>query len=158
MAFDFVADFGGDGVQLPVGVADIPARNGEGGNKLKKAHDEPDVDVSPDLDGHESGGIISQQGRSDDNEAVIRHRLGLYHEQTEAVVATYAERGILTRVDGIGIVDEVTERVIRQARVSFFLDWKTAMALDRAGSVPRLQQVHLGQRQKSPFATALSES
>jgi adenylate kinase len=50
--------------------------------------------------------------RNDDTEAVIRHRLDLYHEQTEAVVAKYAERGILTRVDGIGIVDEVTERVI----------------------------------------------
>jgi len=57
-------------------------------------------------------GRAKETGRSDDNEAVIRHRLDLYHEQTEAVVATYAERGILTRVDGIGIVDEVTERVI----------------------------------------------
>jgi hypothetical protein len=37
-----------------------------------------------------------ETGRSDDNEAVIRHRLDLYHEQTEVVVAKYAERGILT--------------------------------------------------------------
>lgn len=57
-------------------------------------------------------GRAKETGRSDDTEAVIRHRLDLYHEQTEAVVAKYAERGILTRVDGIGIVDEVTERVI----------------------------------------------
>ena len=54
-----------------------------------------------------------ETGRSDDNEAVIRHRLDLYHGQTEAVVAKYAERGILTQVDGFGGIDEVTDRVIR---------------------------------------------
>ena len=52
-------------------------------------------------------------GRSDDYEAVIRHRLDLYHGQTEAVVAKYAERGILAQVDGLGKIDDVTERVIR---------------------------------------------
>lgn len=51
-------------------------------------------------------------GRSDDNETVIRHRLDLYREQTETVVATYAERGILARVDGTGRIDEVTDRVM----------------------------------------------
>ncbi|WP_354227233.1 adenylate kinase [Arthrobacter bambusae] len=58
-------------------------------------------------------GRAKETGRSDDNEAVIRHRLDLYHEQTEAVVAKYAGRGILTRVDGIGPIDKVTARVIR---------------------------------------------
>lgn len=57
-------------------------------------------------------GRAKDTGRSDDTEAVIRHRLDLYHEQTEAVVATYAERGLLTRVDGIGGIDEVTNRVL----------------------------------------------
>ena len=57
-------------------------------------------------------GRAKETGRSDDNEAVIRHRLDLYHEQTEPVVAKYAERGILTQVDGIGGIDEVTERVM----------------------------------------------
>jgi adenylate kinase len=54
-----------------------------------------------------------ETGRSDDNEAVIRHRLDLYHEQTETVVARYGERGILTQVDGIGAIDEVTARVMQ---------------------------------------------
>ncbi|MDV8149045.1 adenylate kinase [Arthrobacter sp. B10-11] len=61
---------------------------------------------------HRLLGRARETGSSDDNEAVIRHRLDLYHEQTEAVVAKYAERGILTRVDGIGGVDEVTDRVM----------------------------------------------
>ncbi|MFF1252809.1 adenylate kinase [Pseudarthrobacter sp. NPDC058329] len=51
-------------------------------------------------------------GRSDDNVAVIRHRLNLYHEQTEAVVAKYTEREVLIQVDGIGGIDEVTTRII----------------------------------------------
>ena len=54
-----------------------------------------------------------ETGRSDDNEAVIRHRLDLYHGQTEAVVAKYAERGILAQVDGLGKIDDVTNRVMR---------------------------------------------
>lgn len=67
-------------------------------------------------------GRAKETGRSDDNEDVIRHRLDLYHEQTEAVVAKYAERGILTRVDGIGPVNEVTERVILAGQSLFSLD------------------------------------
>ncbi|WP_172804333.1 adenylate kinase [Arthrobacter sp. QXT-31] len=55
-------------------------------------------------------------GRNDDNEAVIRHRLDLYHEQTEAVVAKYAERGVLTQVDGTGKIDEVTVRVMHSIK------------------------------------------
>ncbi len=57
-------------------------------------------------------GRAELDGRSDDTERVIRHRLGLYHDQTEAVVSRYDERGIVTRVDGIGPIDEITERVM----------------------------------------------
>lgn len=53
-----------------------------------------------------------EAGRSDDNESVIRHRLDLYHQQTEAVVARYAGRGILAQVDGIGGIEEVTDRIL----------------------------------------------
>ena len=57
-------------------------------------------------------GRARETGRSDDNESVIRHRLDLYHQQTEAVVARYAGRGILAKVDGIGEIDDVTDRVL----------------------------------------------
>lgn len=53
-------------------------------------------------------------GRSDDTEAVVRHRLDLYRQLTEPVVAIYARRGILVTVKGSGGIDEVTERVIAQ--------------------------------------------
>ncbi|MCU1519246.1 MAG: adenylate kinase, partial [Pseudarthrobacter sp.] len=61
---------------------------------------------------HRLLGRAKETGRSDDNETVIRHRLDLYLEQTEAVVAKYAGRGILTQVDGIGGIDDVTDRVL----------------------------------------------
>ncbi|AJT41698.1 adenylate kinase [Psychromicrobium lacuslunae] len=57
-------------------------------------------------------GRAKESGRSDDDEKVIRHRLNLYHTQTEVVVTRYAEQGILARVDGIGAIDEVTERIM----------------------------------------------
>ncbi len=57
-------------------------------------------------------GRAKEAGRSDDTEKVIRHRLALYHGQTEAVLASYAERGLLVRVDGFGAVDVVTDRVM----------------------------------------------
>jgi adenylate kinase len=63
-------------------------------------------------------GRARETGRSDDTEAVIRHRLDLYHEQTEAIVATYAERGILTQVDGLGGIDEVTDSLMRAIKES----------------------------------------
>jgi adenylate kinase len=63
-------------------------------------------------------GRAKDDGRSDDNQAVIRHRLDLYHEQTEAVVARYAQRGILAKVDGIGGIDEVTDRVMKAIEVA----------------------------------------
>lgn len=53
-----------------------------------------------------------EQGRSDDTEDVMRRRLEVYAEQTAPLIETYSERGILVRVDGMGSVDEVTERLI----------------------------------------------
>jgi adenylate kinase len=52
------------------------------------------------------------EGRADDTENVIRHRLDLYHEQTEAVVSRYLDRGIVAKVDGIGAIDEVSDRIM----------------------------------------------
>lgn len=54
----------------------------------------------------------TKAGRSDDTEAVIQHRIDLYHEETEAVAAKYATLGILVQVDGNGRLDEVTRRVL----------------------------------------------
>ena len=52
------------------------------------------------------------EGRADDTEPVIRHRLSVYAEQTAPIARLYAERGALAQVDGIGSVDEVTDRLL----------------------------------------------
>jgi len=53
----------------------------------------------------------AEQGRVDDTEDVIRHRLELYEEQTAPVVAAYEQRGLVVSVNGLGSVDEVSERI-----------------------------------------------
>lgn len=53
-----------------------------------------------------------EQGRSDDTEEVIRHRLEVYTEQTQPLIDIYRERGLLVTVDGLGAVDEVTRRIL----------------------------------------------
>jgi len=51
------------------------------------------------------------QGRADDDEAVVRHRLDVYAQQTAPLVDVYADRGVLVRVDAIGEITEVTGRI-----------------------------------------------
>jgi adenylate kinase len=52
-----------------------------------------------------------EQGRADDSEEAIRHRQEVYQRETEPVVAMYREQGLLIEVDGLGEIDEVTERI-----------------------------------------------
>ena len=51
------------------------------------------------------------EGRSDDNEDTIRVRLQVYAEQTAPLLEVYRSRGLLVEVDGLGPIDEVSERV-----------------------------------------------
>ncbi|WP_134738168.1 adenylate kinase [Nocardioides sp. 503] len=51
------------------------------------------------------------EGRADDTEDVIRKRQELYVEQTEPLIEVYRARGILIELDGMGEVDEVTQRI-----------------------------------------------
>lgn len=54
----------------------------------------------------------TEQNRADDTEDVIRRRLEVYAEQTEPLAALYADKGLLVSVDGIGELDEVTDRIM----------------------------------------------
>ena len=57
-------------------------------------------------------GRAAQQGRADDTEEVIRHRLDVYEEQTAPLISIYAQRGLVIMIDGLGAVEEVTERIM----------------------------------------------
>jgi adenylate kinase len=50
-------------------------------------------------------------GRADDTEDVIRHRLRVYDGETAPLAAVYRERGLLHQVDGMGEMDAVAERI-----------------------------------------------
>ncbi|WP_084723275.1 adenylate kinase [Streptomonospora alba] len=54
------------------------------------------------------GGELFQ--RDDDREEVVRHRLDVYREQTEPLVAFYEGEGLLVAIDATGGVDDVTSR------------------------------------------------
>jgi adenylate kinase len=60
------------------------------------------------------GGELFQ--RDDDKPETIRHRLQVYYDQTAPLAGYYGERGILTGVDAMGPVDDVTERAIAALR------------------------------------------
>ncbi|MEU8900072.1 adenylate kinase [Nocardia sp. NPDC048505] len=49
--------------------------------------------------------------RADDHEDVVRRRIENYEAMTAALLPFYAERGLLRRVDGVGSVEAVAERV-----------------------------------------------
>ena len=51
------------------------------------------------------------EGRADDTEEVIRRRQVVYAEQTEPLIAVYRARGLVHEIDGMGEVDEVTQRI-----------------------------------------------
>jgi adenylate kinase len=57
------------------------------------------------------GGDVRQ--RDDDTEAAIRHRLELYAQQTEPLIAYYQQADLLAAVDGLGTPDEVFRRLVR---------------------------------------------
>ncbi len=53
-----------------------------------------------------------EQGRIDDTEEVIRHRMDVYAEQTSPIIAVYDKRDLVVRVNALGAVDEVTARIV----------------------------------------------
>ena len=75
-------------------------------------------------------------GRSDDTEDVIRHRLELYHHETEPVASAYSERGILLSVDGTGSEDEIFGRLLAALRASFPAAMSDATPATSEGAAP----------------------
>jgi adenylate kinase len=53
-----------------------------------------------------------EQGRTDDTEDVIRHRLDVYAEQTAPLIEVFSNRQLVIEVDGLGAVEIVTARIL----------------------------------------------
>jgi adenylate kinase len=54
----------------------------------------------------------TEQGRLDDTEEVIRHRMNVYVDQTSPIIDGYDKRNLVVRVNALGAVDEVTARIV----------------------------------------------
>ncbi|MBZ4487640.1 adenylate kinase [Microbacterium sp. cx-55] len=54
----------------------------------------------------------AEQGRTDDTEEVIANRLSIYERETSPILGVYRERGLVDSIDGVGTLDEITERIL----------------------------------------------
>jgi adenylate kinase len=57
-------------------------------------------------------GRAAAQHRADDVEQTIRHRLEVFASKTRPLIDYYRHRRLLTMVDGVGRVEEVTVRIL----------------------------------------------
>ena len=69
-----------------------------------------------DFDPPKNEGFCDQDGspliqRHDDEEATVKHRLEVYHEQTKPLVEYYEKHGLLRRFDGTRAPDEVNGHI-----------------------------------------------
>ncbi|MEX0699182.1 MAG: nucleoside monophosphate kinase, partial [Acidimicrobiia bacterium] len=55
---------------------------------------------------------LLSRGRLDDSEETIRNRFKVYQEQTAPLIAIYDARRLVVRVDGLGPLGDVTERLL----------------------------------------------
>jgi len=62
----------------------------------------------------------AEQGRSDDNSDTIRRRLEVYEDQTAHLIDIYAARGLVSKINGLGSMDEVFGRIIESLEARGF--------------------------------------
>jgi adenylate kinase len=56
--------------------------------------------------------------RDDDKPETVRHRLEVYREQTSPLSGFYRQAGLLSQIDAIGEIDEVTDRALQALGVT----------------------------------------
>jgi adenylate kinase len=55
-----------------------------------------------------------EEGRSDDQEPTIRHRLEVFETMTKPLLQYYADRGLVMAIDGEQPIDTVTEEILNR--------------------------------------------
>ena len=71
-----------------------------------------DVVVVLDVDEDELTRRLLARGRKDDAEETMSNRFAIYSAETAPLLEVYADRGITTRVDGMGDLEEITDRIL----------------------------------------------
>jgi len=97
-----------DGFPRNVGQADVLSK------VLAEADKKLDAVVQLQADEDVVVGRLLARGRTDDNEDVIRNRQRVYRAETAPLLDYY--RDILVTVDGVGDVEEITNRVLSALR------------------------------------------
>ena len=54
-----------------------------------------------------------KEGRDDDKEDVIRHRISVYNAETHPLLDYYGKQGKLVAVDGIGTMEQIFDRITK---------------------------------------------
>ena len=80
-----------------------------------------ELTVDPEIVIDRIRGRATEQGRSDDSEDVVRNRLEVYARETAPLIEVYGDRRVLVSVDGIGAIDDVTQRIVDALAVRGFL-------------------------------------
>ncbi|MFC1544038.1 adenylate kinase [Gemmatimonadota bacterium] len=70
------------------------------------------LDVSDDHIMDRLRGRFEESGREDDDPATVLNRLKVYRDQTAPLVGYYEGKSLLRRVDGVGSIDEITDRIM----------------------------------------------
>jgi adenylate kinase len=70
-----------------------------------------DFEVSEEVAVERLLGRAREQGRSDDSPEVVRHRLEVFHQKTEPLIAYYRTRGLLVPIHADRSVGEVSAEV-----------------------------------------------
>lgn len=65
-----------------------------------------------EVDADELTQRMLSRGRADDTEETIRNRFSVYEEQTRPLLDLYEARGVTVSVNGLGDMDQITERVL----------------------------------------------
>ena len=91
----------------------------EAADRLFAASGEPiDAVIYLDVDREESVRRMLRrarpEGRTDDQEPTIRHRLDVFETRTKPLLEYYAHRGLVIRIDGEQPVDTVTDEILDQ--------------------------------------------
>ncbi len=69
------------------------------------------IDVDIELVVERIAKRAAEEGRSDDTEETVRNRMEVYADQTAPVIDYYAQKGLLSRVLGVGTIEEVFQRI-----------------------------------------------
>ncbi len=70
-----------------------------------------DLVIFLDVDYDEIKHRLLQRHRADDTRDVINHRLEVYESQTLPLVGYYKDKGLLHRLNGVGEIQQISERI-----------------------------------------------